>query len=267
MSGSCNPLCGGGAEARCFINCPRQRSHRVGCTLTDQSAGSCSGLLQLAACYQHSSSFTAPPGLRRRPALKRRNSDDNLQARAAAEEEGPAEDPLPLSSSAPAGSGLALAEAAAAAREDGGGRGDSSVAAAVRHVRWGATQVASSTRQLSGRGAAVLSSAASSTGTVLRSTSGLLRRMWGSGAGAYAVVGSAEAAGGETDDEDAAEGGPVSSPAIGRVTGAPSAMDIDAEEDAVPGGAAGEEANAACCGPSSRLGRRQVHAELELESG
>lgn len=261
------PPCAEAVQRQGASCCPRQRSRRVDCTLTDQSAGSCSGLLQLAACYQHGSSFTAPPGLRWRPTLKRRNSDDNLQARAAAEEEGSAEDPLPLSSSAPAGSGLGLAEAAAA-REDGGGGGDSSVAAAaVRHVRWGATQVASSTRQLSGRGAAVLSSAASSTSTVLRSTSGLLRRMWGSGAGAYAVVGSAEAAGGETDDEDAAEDGPVFSPAIGRVTGAPNAMDIDVEEDAVPGGAAGKEANAACCGPSSRLGRRQVQAELELESG
>lgn len=188
--------------------------------------------------------------MRRRPALKRRNSDENLQASAAAEDEGAAEEALPLSSSAPAGSGLLLAEAAASGREMGGRGKESGVtAAAVRHVRWGATQVA-------GRGAAVLSTAASSTTTVLRSTSGLLRRMWGSDA---AVGSGAEGADGEDDE---GTGSPFS-PAAGTATGAPSAMEIDAEEDAVP---ATGSVDVAASGRSTSRERQPVRPELELDS-
>ena len=185
--------------------------------------------------------------MRRRPALKRRNSDDNLQASVAAEDEGAAEEALPLSNSAPAGSGLLLAEAG---REMGSRGTESGVtAAAVRHVRWGATQVA-------GRGVAVLSTAASSTTTVLRSTSGLLRRMWGSDA----AVGNGTEGADEEDDEGT--GSPFS-PAIGTATGAPSAMEIDAE-DAVP--ATGSVDVAAAVRSTSRERQSVRQPELELDS-
>ncbi|KAI7845939.1 hypothetical protein COHA_000485 [Chlorella ohadii] len=88
------------------------------------------------------------------------------------------------------------------------------------------------------------------------------------GGGACAAVGSsAEAAGGEDAIEDAADDGSPFSSAAGTATGAPTAMDIDGEEeDAVPEGAACEDAAMGAPERCSSSQRRRVQAELQLDS-
>lgn len=182
---------------------------------------------KLAACYQRGS--FSRPSIGRRRQLKRRNSDEDLLAAASDAEASPAQgegdDGLPLSSSAPAGSGMDLAAAAAGDRGPGGGEAGAS---------WQAQQLRRVTRQITGQGAAMLSStsqvlsctgqlAASGTTSVLRSTSGLLRRIWPS-SGAVAGDGS-EAAVGE------AAGGGGSPPAAATEAAAPGPMDIEEDDE------------------------------------
>ena len=191
--------------------------------------------------------------------LKRRNSDDSLAALAAAEEAGQAaaaggagmgeeglaraaSGGLPMSRSAPSGSSFdlaAAAEAEGAAAGGGGASTSTSVAKAAQQMPGSASWGLRVTQQLTGRGAAVLSS----TGDLVRSTSQVLRRMWPvpvPAAGAATLAGSAS--GGLDPGTGAPEnavagsssafaGAAAAAAAAAAVGDAPGPMEIDSEEE------------------------------------
>lgn len=179
--------------------------------------------LQLAACYQ-AAPFPRPGSFaRRRPQHKRRNSDELGGADGDA---GDADDEtLPLSSSAPAGSSAGLA---AAAEAEAAGRGGGAAATAVRQLQWSASVGQRMAQQLAGRSAAVLTTTGqvlTSTGQLaVRSSSGLLRRVWPAGACGGADGGGGAGAAGTGAGEP---GSPAQAPAA---DAAPAAMEVDEQE-------------------------------------